>query len=64
MSPRVHLTLRLDDEQLLEVDVEDLVEVLREHRTEVVTYGWDLPDGRRLRVEARIYDTPNTPPTT
>lgn len=64
MAPRVHLTLQLDDEQLLEVDVEDLVDVLREHRAEVVHYAWTLPSGHQLRVEARMYDTPNTPPNT
>lgn len=64
MAQRVHLTLQLDDEQLLDVDVEELVDVLQQHRTEVVEYSWSLPDGRRLHVEARIYDTPNTSPTT
>lgn len=63
MAPRVHLTLQLDGEQLLEVDVEDLVDVLREHRAEVVHYGWTLPSGRELHLEARLYDTPNNAPT-
>jgi hypothetical protein len=61
---RVHLTLQLDDEELLDVDVEDLVEVLVEGRADVVTYGWELPDGRQLRAVARMYDTPNAAPTT